>query len=117
MVSNYVSVICTLILIFVPWKRGPKLWVKYAPYLFFFLVVAVYTIVPLGNMAFAIVLWADPTVPNSKSVYESWVVFYFIVNISRVASFITKIRSTFLTEARIFHEVQVLAENMEVQRL
>lgn len=103
--SNYISVICTFTLIFVPWKRGPKKWVKYAPYLFFFLMITVYSIIPIANMVFAAVLWGIPTIPNKSSVYESWVLFYFIVNISRVLSFFTQIRRTFLTEAKVFHEI------------
>jgi hypothetical protein len=87
--SNYISVICTITLIFIPWKQGPKKWVKYAPYLFFFMMITVFTIIPIANMVFAVALWAIPQIPNKSSVYESWVLFYFIVNISRVVSFFT----------------------------
>lgn len=114
--SNYISMICTIILIFIPWKQGPKKWVKYAPYLFFFLMITVYMIIPIANMAFAAALWGIPNIPSKTSVYESWVVFYFIVNISRVLSFFTQIRRTFLREARVFHSIQILHENMEVEK-
>lgn len=64
LVSNYISMICTITLIFIPWKQGPKKWVKYAPYLFFFMMITVYTIIPIANMAFAAALWGIPTIPN-----------------------------------------------------
>lgn len=49
-VSSFISVICITFLIFVPWKKGPKNYLKISPMLFFILLISNYLIVPIINL-------------------------------------------------------------------
>ena len=108
LVSNYVSVCFTIIMIFVPWKKGPKWYTKIAPYVFFGMLLTVYIFVPLLNIGYNIATWVIPGLDNRANFYESWVLFYFIVNVARILSFFTSIRCTFLAEAKIYNEIRIL---------
>ena len=100
LVSNYISVLCTTILIFVHWKKGSKWYVSISPYIFFTLLMIVYFVVPVTNIIFTIFCWIYP-VNVVTNLYETWVVFYFVLNFARIFSFFTEIRFDFLAEANM----------------
>jgi hypothetical protein len=50
LVSNYMNTICVTILIFVPWKKGPPIYQKFSPYVFFALMITVYIVLPTMNI-------------------------------------------------------------------
>lgn len=108
LISNYISVIFTIILIFASWKKGPKWYIKIAPYLFFGMLLTVYIFVPLMNIGYNIASWVIPGIDNRANFYESWVLLYFVLNIARLLSFFTSIRRTFLAEAKTYNQCRIL---------
>ena len=108
LVSNYISVVFTIIMIFVSWKKGPKWYRRIAPYLFFAMLLTVYIFVPLLNIGYNVSTWVMPGVDNRSNFYESWVLLYFVFNIARILSFFTSIRRTFLSEAKTYNEIRIL---------
>jgi hypothetical protein len=60
MFSNMFSVICITFLLFVHWKKGPALWTKISPFIFFAVAILNYLVIPLSNILIAIYCFASP---------------------------------------------------------
>lgn len=47
---NWVSMLCIFFLIFIPWKKGPDLYLNFSPYIFYVVMIINYVIIPFGNI-------------------------------------------------------------------
>ena len=95
-----ISTLCITFLIFVSWKKGPEKWLKISPYIFFFMLITNYLILPIINIFVALYLIIDPKVDLKKIAVESYVVFFLVVSTGRVLEYITLIRRTVVLDAK-----------------
>lgn len=91
---------CIIFLIFVPWKKGPEWYLRISPTIFYVLVLMNYLILPLGNLGLSAFYVIDPKYDLKTQVIQSWVVFYNVVNFSRVLEYFFIIRRTILLDAK-----------------
>lgn len=91
---------CIIFLIFVPWKKGPEWYLRISPKIFKVLILLNYLVIPLGNLGLSAFYVIDPKYDLKTQVIQSWVVFYNIVNFSRVLEYFFIIRRTILLDAK-----------------
>ena len=91
---------CIVFLIFVPWKKGPEWYLRISPAIFYVLVLMNYLIIPLANLGLSAYYVIDPKYDLKSQVIQSWVVFYNVVNFSRVLEYFFVIRRTILLDAK-----------------
>jgi hypothetical protein len=90
--SNVCSAICIVWVIFVPWKKGPTWYLRFADKVFFFMILVCYLILPVANIGVMIYLVVLPAINLGKLAIESYVVFFNVVCVMRIVEFITLIR-------------------------
>lgn len=95
-----ISTLCITFLIFVSWKKGSEKWLKISPYIFFFMLITNYLILPIINIFVALYLIIDPKVDLKNIAVESYVVFFLVVSTGRVLDYITLIRRTVVLDAK-----------------
>lgn len=96
-----VNTIAINILIFVSWKTGPACWQRVAPGFFYCLMLFMYIIMPVVNLLAFLGLSYKNGKDVFKSMYESWVIFYMVIQVSKVITYFVTIRGTWLKEARV----------------
>lgn len=93
------------------WKKGPAWWLKYSHYVFFVLLLINYLILPIINIAVSLFYILYPDLNLKEQSIESYVIFIFIVCISRVIEFFVQIRRTVLLDARIYLQTKAEIES------
>lgn len=79
LICNYISVFSVFLMIFISWKKGCRLWVKIAPYLYYVLMINLYLVMPAANTLFATALILYPSINLKLSIFESWLVLYLVI--------------------------------------
>lgn len=102
LMSNFLSVFCITFLIFVSWKKGPKLWLMISPYFFFCVLAMNYLIIPIINILISTFLICNPNWDLQAQTSESFVIFFYIICFMRVFEYFTIIRRTVLVDAKNF---------------
>ena len=100
MFSNMFCLMCIIFLIFVPWKKGPEWYLRISPAIFYVLVLMNYLIIPIANLGLSAFYIIDPNYDLKTQIIQSWVVFYNVVNFSRVLEYFVVIRRTILLDAK-----------------
>jgi hypothetical protein len=90
------------ILIFVHWKKGPKVWRQISPYVYFSLIVFAYVLMPLANLVLGAYLWIAPNIDLQAEMLESYIVFCIVLYTIRLFEFFFIIRRTVLPDARTY---------------
>lgn len=93
------------------WKKGPAWWLKYSHYVFFVLLLINYLILPIINIVVSFFYIVYPSVDLKQQSIESYVIFIFIVCISRVIEYFVQIRRTVVLDARIYLQTKAEIES------
>ena len=101
LISNSVSLMAIVYLIFVPWKRGPEWYLKFSPMVFFFMMYLNYLILPIFNIALSVYFTVNPRYDLKQMPLESWVVFFTIICFSRLVEYYASIKKLVMDDARI----------------
>lgn len=115
--SNYLSLFAIIFLIFVPWKKGPALYLKVSPYIFYFMMYLNYVILPLGNIGLSTYFTISPKYNLKVKPMESWVIFFTVVCFSRVVEFFSSIKKLVMDDARIFLQTRKIQMEGALQSL
>lgn len=84
------------------WKKGPELYLKFSPYLFYLNMYLNYVIIPLGNIGLSAYYTFNKSYDLKQKPLESWVIFVTIICFSRIVEFFGSIKKIVLDDARIF---------------
>lgn len=102
LVSNLLSMIAIIYLIFVPWKKGPEWYTRHSFKLFKSLLYLNYVWLPLINIAITVFFTLNPKYDLKLLPLESWVVFFSVVCFARIVEFYSSLRKIVMDDARIF---------------
>lgn len=97
-------------------ERSGKCYTKFAPYVFFALVILDYTVMPLSYIALNLYSMNTPNFEFKHSYYASWFVFYMIVSCSKIFDFIFLIKSVFLKDAYHYWVVDSKIKSLDEQQ-
>lgn len=88
-------------LFFVEWKKGPKNYLKYSPYIFYTLTYLNYLIIPIANIGYFFILaFAVKSFKIREIFIESWVVFYVMVSFNRILEYFIEVKKNIILDAR-----------------
>lgn len=104
--SNCISLAAIIFLIFVPWKKGPDLYLKISPFVFYLMMYTNYVILPIINLLLSTYFTLSPQYDLKVKPLESWVIFFTVVCFTRVLEFFTSIKKIVLDDARIFMQTR-----------
>ncbi len=76
-----------------------RCYTKFAPYVFFAMVIVNYTVVPVSFIALNLFSMSTSDVDFKHSYYASWFVFYMVVSCSKILEFIFVIQRVYLKDA------------------
>ena len=97
-------------------ERSGKCYTKFAPYVFFALVIIDYTVMPLSYIALNLYSMNTHNFDFKHSYYASWFVFYMIVSCSKIFDFIFVIKSVFLKDAYHYWVVDSKIKSLDDQQ-
>jgi hypothetical protein len=100
--SNCTSLFAIIFLIFVPWKKGPEIYLKISPILFYAMMYLNYVLLPIGNLFMSTYFTINPNFDLKVKPLESWVIFFTVLCFSRLFEFFSTIKKIVLDDARIF---------------
>jgi hypothetical protein len=72
MVTGLFSFIDMMLQMFVSWKKGPKMWVKMAPYIYFINIHTTYLLWPALNLSLVVYFFVVHKDAFFKSPYSAW---------------------------------------------
>ena len=110
LLSNSTSLCAIIFLIFVPWKKGPELYLKISPLIFFFMMYLNYLILPVFNIGLSIYFTVNPAYDLKQMPLESWVVFFTIVCFSRLIEYYASLKKLVMDDARIYMQTRKLQQ-------
>lgn len=93
---------CITFLLFLPWKKGPAFWTKISPFIFFAVALLNYLVIPLVNIFIAIFCFTQPKFNITEATIETYVLFIFVICITRVVEYFTLFRRNILVDAKIY---------------
>ena len=97
-------------LIFVPWKKGPELYLKISPYIYYCTVYTNYIILPLLNILLTIIYSCLPSTNLKVLPQESWVIFVTVINVTRLIEYYSSLKKIVFDDARIYLETRRLKQ-------
>jgi ABC-type uncharacterized transport system permease subunit len=95
-------------LIFVPWKKGPELYLKISPYIYYCTVYTNYIILPLLNILLTIIYSCLPSTNLKVLPQESWVIFVTVINVTRLIEYYSSLKKIVFDDARVYLETRRL---------
>lgn len=109
-ISNTLSLIAIIYLIFVPWKKGPEWYLKISPIVFKTMLYLNYTILPIINIGLTIFFTLNPKYDLKVLPLESWVIFVTIICFSRLVEYYSSIKKNVLDDARIYLQAKAIKD-------
>lgn len=113
--SNIISAFCITWLIFVPWKTGPKWYLKFSDKLLYGLLITNYLGLPFTNLIVFVYFIFNPNINLVQTSIQPYIVFFNIICIMRVIEFWTVVRRTVFMEMKTF--VEVREEQLKLEEL
>jgi hypothetical protein len=100
--SNFITMICVTILIFVSWQKGSQCWQRAAPKVFFMLILMNFIIVPGINITYQVFIAAYPPVIARESYWESFLVFFMVACCAKPIQYFFIVKKSFVIDARAY---------------
>lgn len=86
------------------WKKGSESWLQISPYLYLFMLVANYLIIPIANLLPSIYFIFAPRITLKDFTIESYLIFYNILCACRIVEYFTLIRKYVIKDAKVHLE-------------
>jgi hypothetical protein len=98
--SNYINTISVFLMIFIPWQKGPKCYLKWSPYFYLSMMLLVYFFIPFFNIVCQVSSLMGKKYIPQESWFEPYYAFYFVMCCCRIAEFFTVIRLRYFQDAK-----------------
>ena len=100
-ISTSFCTFSSLILMFVPWKKGPECWTKISAQIFTFLVYFSFLVLPFLNFMW-IIINLFYFINGSPWYLQSFEIFFVVLNGCKIIEFFTTIRPFYINEYKIY---------------
>ena len=104
-------------MIFVPWKKGNKYYLKISPYLFYLLITTNYIIIPFGNIVLSAYFTLNPSYDLKAKPLESWVIFFTVLCFCRMVEYFTDVKKVVMDDAKVYLETRKAMENGKLDEI
>jgi hypothetical protein len=111
--TGIISFIDMMLQTFVAWKKGPKLWVRVAPYIYFINIHTTYLLFPCLNTGFLLYLIFNDYTVFSDSSYTPWCLTFSVFQVLWFIHFFWEVRSGYLLEAKRYVNLSRMANISE----
>ena len=101
-VSNTLSLIAIIYLIFISWKKGPEWYLKISPKIYYTMLYLNYIILPVINIGIMVFFTLSPKFDLKILPLETWVIFVTIINFSRLLEYFATLKKILHDDARIY---------------
>ena len=113
-ISTAVNALISLVLIFVHWQKGPRLYKKYAPYLFFVGVIFTWVLSPVYIVT--LLIWQLVAIEHNQYYTSVYLMYFVFVYAFRLGEFFSRIRPLVL-EMRYTLEINSELDHMTATEL
>lgn len=96
--QTFFNSISVLLVIFVPWKKGPDCWVRLAPYLYYTIIHIVYVFFPIVTWCLTIIIIFLPY-HILNSLWFPCIVAYLVIQVCKLGFYFRTIRRHYLRHA------------------
>ena len=108
LISNFFSLTCITVIIFVHWKKGSDTWKKYSYYGFRILILLNYVVIPIWDIVVCSIVFGLPQYTLKQDTISSWIVFYYFICVHRLIEYFFTIRRSLVLDAQIYRERALL---------